>query len=160
MHAKKSLTLHPSYAPVPCAGPKLCPSLCDLLGGREPPPCPSVSHPRLSAGKDRQLEAQLLSFSKEIGLLVGRTVAFTSILLGFPAVTRYPTTPADPFLPQSLIFQAWQKPGSWDHGTSPLPLDRQHHSHSVDFIFGQPGRGPGPNSCCSHVCPGAVAKGS
>lgn len=42
--------------------------------------------------------ARLPSFSKEIGLLVGRAVAFTSVLLGLSAVAQHAMTWAAPFL--------------------------------------------------------------
>lgn len=77
---------------------------------------PSQGHPRLDTGKDRHLVQPLLpSLSKEIRHLVGRAIAFTSVLLGFSAVTQHSVTWAALSLLQKPGSQAWLTSG--DHRT-------------------------------------------
>lgn len=77
---------------------------------------PSQGHSRLDTGKDRHLVQPLLpSLSKEIRHLAGRAMAFTSVLLGFSAVTQHTVTWADLSLLQKPGSQAWLTSG--DHRT-------------------------------------------
>lgn len=54
---------------------------------------------------------QLPSFSKEIAPFGWQAVAFTSVLLGFSAVTQHTVTLAGSSLLQSPVTQAWQRLG-------------------------------------------------
>lgn len=77
---------------------------------------PSQGHSRLDTGKDRHLVQPLLpSLSKEIRHLAGRAMAFTSVLLGFSAVTQHTATWAALSLLQKPGLQAWLTSG--DHRT-------------------------------------------
>lgn len=73
---------------------------------------PSQGHSRLDTGKDRHLVQPLLpSLSKEIRHLAGRAIAFTSVLLGFSAVTQHTVTWAALSLLQKPGSQAWLTSG-------------------------------------------------